>query len=359
MWGIRGFFAAGLLLALAACATTPAPPPRPYPPRSPVPPPRPPPEPPRPAPPAPRVSWSTLPGWGGEDHLAALAAISAACRVKPSRIADACAALAQNPPSSDAEARGFVELWFALRAEPDEGLLTAYYTPTYEARRSPKPPFTAPLRPTPSDPGLLIAERSVIEAAPADDALLWMRPEDLFFLQIQGSAVLDLPGGERVKAGFAAANGQTFVGLARVMREQGLITDAGSSASAIHAWLAAHRGPEADAVMDMNPRYVFFRIRPDDGASPAGAAGVALPPGRAVAVDPAFHAMGELLWIEASDPRLTGARPAYSRLVAALDVGSAIKGEVRADLYVGLGDDAGDEAGHVRHRLTIYRLEPR
>ena len=210
-----------------------------------------------------------------------------------------------------------------------------------------------------SGPGLLIADRSVIEAAPADDALVWMRPEDLFFLQIQGSAVLDLPGGERVKAGFAAANGQTFVPLARVMRDQGLITDAGSSAGAIHAWLAAHRGPEADAAMDLNPRYVFFRIHPDDGAAPAGAAGVVLPPGRAVAVDPAFHAMGELLWIEASDPRLTGARPAYRRLVAALDVGSAIKGEVRADLYVGQGEDAGEEAGHVRHRLTIYRLEPR
>ena len=356
MRGLRGLIAAGTLLVLAACATAPAP--RPLPPHPPAPAPRPP-ETLRPEPPSPPVSWSTLPGWGAEDHLAALAAISAACRVKPSRITEACATLVRNPPSDDAGAREFIQRWFALRAVPDEGLLTAYYTPIYEARRSPKPPFTAALRPPPSDPGLLIADRSVIETAPADDALLWMRPEDLFFLQIQGSAVLDLPGGERLKAGFAAANGQAFVPLARVMRDRGLITDAGSSAGAIHAWLADHRGPEADAVMDLNPRYVFFRIRPDDGASPAGAAGVALPPGRAVAVDPAFHAMGELLWIEASDPRLTDARPAYHRLVAALDVGSAIKGEVRADLYAGQGEDAGEEAGHVLHRLVIYRLEPR
>ena len=353
---LGGFIAAGLLLALAACATTP-PPPRPVPsPHRPAPPPS---RPAVPPPESPPVSWSTLPGWGPEDHLAALAAVAAACRVKPRPSADACADLAREPISDDGEARRFIERWFVLRAEPGEGLLTAYYTPVYEARRAPRPPFTAPLRPPPSDPGLLIAERSVIEAAPADDALAWLRPEDLFFLQIQGSAVLDLPGGERAKAGFAASNGQTFVPLARPMREQGLITDAGSSAGAIHAWLADHRGPEADAVMDLNPRYVFFRLTRDDGAAPPGAAGVALPPGRAVAVDPAFHPMGELLWIEAADPRLTGAKPAYRRLVAALDIGSAIKGEVRADLYTGQGDEAGDEAGHVRHRLTIYRLAPR
>ena len=353
----RGVIAASFMLALAACATTPPQRPAQPPPHRAAPSP-----PPRPAPlptPGPPVSWSTLLGWSGEDHLAALAAVAAACRVKPALSREACVALARETPTDDEQARRFIELWFRVRAEPGDGLLTAYYTPVYDARRSPKPPFTAPLRPTPPDPGLLIAERSVIEAAPADDALAWLRPEDLFFLQIQGSAVLNLPGGERVKAGFAASNGQTFVGLARVMREQGLITDAGSSASAIHAWLADHRGAEADAVMDANPRYVFFRLRPDDGASPAGAAGVSLPPGRAVAVDPAYHAMGELLWIEAADPRLTGAKPAYRRLVAALDVGSAIKGEVRADLYTGQGDDAGEEAGHVRHRLTVYRLEPR
>jgi membrane-bound lytic murein transglycosylase A len=42
----------------------------------------------------------------------------------------------------------------------------------------------------------------------------------------------------------------------------------------------------------------------------------------------------------------------------ALDTGSAIRGEVRADLYLGTGEDAGAEAGRVRHRLKLYRLVP-
>ena len=346
-WGV---IAAGLLLVLAACATTPVSPPpqrtRPL-----MPPPA--------RIPEPEVSWSTLPGWAEEDHLAALTAVRAACRVRGSPIGEACRALAADPPANDAEARRFLEDRFTLHAEPSDGLLTAYYTPLYEARRTPEPPFTAPLRPPPADPALAGADRAAIAAAPAEDALAWMRPEDLFFLQVQGSGVLQLPQEARLKAGFAGSNGKPFVPIGRVMREQGLLADKDTSAGAIRAWLAAHRGAEAEAVMDQDPRYIFFRLRPDDGSAPEGASGVVLPPGRAVATDPAFHPAGELLWIDAEGPRLAGARPAYRRLVAALDIGSAIKGPARADLYVGQGEEAGEEAGLVRHRLILYRLEPR
>ena len=81
-------------------------------------------------------------------------------------------------------------------------------------------------------------------------------------------------------------------------------------------------------------------------------------PGRAVAVDPAAHHMGELLWLDADAPLLPGAFPAYHRVAAALDTGSAIKGNARADLYLGEGDAAGVEAGRIRHTLRLYRLEP-
>ena len=264
-------------------------------------------------------------------------------------------------------------------------MLTAYFAPQYEAREAPDPPFTAPVRPKPSalddlleaalaDPGpdpaatgptapppaspQALPDRAAIEAQAASDALAWMRPEDLFFLQIQGSGVLVLPDGRRLKAAFAASNNQPFVGLARLMREDGLIDDAHSSSEAIRAWLADHRGPEADALMRRDPRYVYFSVRPDDGREPAGAAGIPLPAGRALAVDASRHGMGELFWIDGEAPRLSGAFPRYQRLAAALDVGGAIKGDIRADLYIGSGDVAGREAGRVRHVLRLYRLVP-
>jgi membrane-bound lytic murein transglycosylase A len=352
----RRLLAAACLLALAACATTPPPPApvrhRPQVHRRPSLPP--------PAAARPRaVSWSELPGWADEDHLAALAALGAACRVRGGPYVDACHDLARERPRSDADARRFIERWFALEALPDEGLLTAYYTPVYEARRSADPPFTAPLRPLPADPVLASEDRAAINAAPSDDALAWLKPEDLFFLQVQGSGVLQMDDGTRQKAVYAGSNGKTFAPIGRVMREKGILDDRRTSGQGISDWLAEHRGDEAEALMDQDPRYVFFRVQPDDGRPPQGAAGVELPPGRAVAADPAFHPMGELLWIDAADPRLEGAGRGYRRIVAALDVGSAIKGPARADLYVGLGPDAGREAGLVRHRLIVYRLAPR
>ncbi len=142
------------------------------------------------------------------------------------------------------------------------------------------------------------------------------------------------------------------------MRQDGLLDDAHSSGEAIRSWLADHRGPDADAMMQRNPRYVFFKVGPDDGLDPVGAAGVPLPAGRALAMDLSRHSLGELYWIDAEAPALAGAFPTYRRLAAALDTGGAIRGEVRADLYFGVGDDAGRQAGRVRHRLRLYRLVP-
>ena len=283
----------------------------------------------------------------------------------------------------EASARAFLEANFRPEPVGDEGLLTAYFAPQYEARMSRSGEFTAPVRGLPADLVVLdlgafepafvgkkitghvegptfapYPDRAEIEAVPTDRPLAWMRPEELFFLQIQGSGVLALPDGRKVRAVFAGTNGKPFVGIANAMRDKGLLPDNNTSGEAIRTWLADHRGPEADAIMQLNPRYVFFRTVPDDGKEPAGAAGVALTPGRAIAVDPSRHAYGGLYWLDAAAPKLAGAFPTYRRLAVALDTGGAIKGDVRADLYMGTGSAAGAEAGRVRHALRLYRLAP-
>ena len=220
----------------------------------------------------------------------------------------------------------------------------------------PPPPSTTP-PPFVAQP-LANADRTAIETSPAPNALAWMRPEDLFFMQIQGSGTLVFPGGRRAKATYSGDNGRPFVAIARPMVSEGLLTNAGASGDGIRGWLASHRGAEAEAVMRKNPRYVFFAVSPDDGRDPAGAAGIPLPAGRAIAVDPGRHAYGEFFWIDASAPTLTGAFKTYRRMVVALDTGSAIRGEVRADLYIGRGNVAGTEAGRVRHTLRMTRLVP-
>ena len=349
---------AALLLSACATARPPGPPPVV---RQPTPSPF-------PAQPAPRAEpegrrpLGALRGWAQDDHAAAWAAFRAGCGAsRDADMAAVCrAAQAMGPLTAD-QAKRFFEANFRVQALPGEGVLTAYFAPEYPARRQPSAEFSAPVRSKPA--GLTGAEpyldRAAIEADPPQAALAWMRPEDLFFLQVQGSGVLTFEDGARSKALYAANNGRPFVAIAAAMREQGLLAADDTSADSIHAWLAAHRGPQADAIMRLNPRYAFFTLAPDDGRPPVGTANVALPAGRALAVDPAFHAMGELLWLDGEAPILKGAFPAYRRLALALDTGGAIRGEVRADLYLGQGAVAGAEAGRVRHTLHLYRLVPR
>lgn len=370
-----------LALALTACATpkaggppivTPTLPPVVPPVETPV------------VPPAPDA-FATLPGWDAEDHLAALDAWRATCGVSRDPAAAAvCRRAKALGKTDDAGARRFIEASFRPEPLADSGLLTAYFSPVYQASATPTADFTAPVRAKPADlmttdlsdidptaaPGQKLVgrmedgrmaaypDRATIETEGLGRPLAWMRPEDLFFLQIQGSGVLVYPDGSRKRAAFAAHNGRPFTGIARPMREQGLLKDSDTSGDAIRGWLASHRGREADAIMRLNPRYVFFSLTEDDNRDPAGAAGVSLPAGRSIAVDTTRHDMGELFWIDASAPALSGAFPVYRRLVVALDTGGAIKGEVRADLYMGRGDAAGAEAGRVRHVLKMYRLVP-
>lgn len=356
--------------------------------------------------PAPASDFAGLSGWAEEDHLAALNAFRAGCGAGKDPVRARVCQLAKALANADeTTARQFFETHFRLAPVDGEGVLTAYYAPVFDARRSRQGPFTAPVRPRPAgvrsgggqdpigalalasntagqalddDPiGAALAaadaetraaagpppagalSRAEINAQASDDALAWMRPEDLFFLQIQGSGVLVFDDGDRRKALYAGDNGLPFVGIARPMARQGLLRPDNVSGGSIQHWLADHAGPEAEAVMNLNPRYVYFRLAPADGGEPAGAAGAPLPPGRAIAVDPAYHAYGELIWIDAATPSLAGAQARYRRLALALDTGGAIKGRVRADLYMGSGPDAGAEAGRVRHTLHMVELAPR
>ena len=310
---------------------------------------------------------ASLPGWADEDHAAAFLAFRNGCGVaRDPNWRDVCRRARLASDMSDKAARAFFETNFLAETPPPTGLLTAYFAPDYLAQAIPDEIFSAPVRARPLDassntdgPGQTRAEiESDTDAAHAGTPRAFMKPEDLFFLQIQGSGSLSFPDGRRLRAVYSGDNGYPFTAIARPMVAAGLLAPGQASGDAIRAWLAAHRGPEADAVMDKNARYIFFDLIPDDGKEPAGAAGTPLTAGRALAVDPAFHGYGELYWIEASAPTLAGANRSYRRLAMALDTGAAIKGERRADLYLGRGDAAGQEAGRVRHVLSLVRLIP-
>ncbi len=145
----------------------------------------------------------------------------------------------------------------------------------------------------------------------------------------KGPETLSFPDGRKLRAAYAGDNGKPFVAIARPMVQAGQLKADHASGDNIRSWLRDHKGAEANAVMWKNPRYVFFSLAADDGQEPAGAAGMPLPAGRAIAIDPSQHALRRGLLARRRGPVLAGAFTTYRRLAVALDTGSAIRGQVR------------------------------
>ncbi|HTN40729.1 MAG TPA: MltA domain-containing protein [Asticcacaulis sp.] len=374
---LRLGFAMALALLVSACAQRPVTSPVLTPPKAPE---SPPVYLPTPVPAGSRLS--DLPGWDKTDPFIAIEALRATCLYKKGRqYANICAAMKQQDFETPHQIMAFLNAHFRIEKVEGQGLLTGYFVPDYDAQLAPDAEFSQPVRTKPADlvvvPGSQVTPassatkvaarklgdlyvpyftRAEIEQMPVA-AQYYMRPEDYFFMQLQGSGFLDLPDGKRVYAAYAADNGWPFVGIAKTLTERGILDKTQTSGDNIHAWLAAHRGPEATEIMNTNPRYGFFVIQPQQ-AEPVGASGLALPSGSAIAVDPSLNEMGDLFWIDADAGALKDSFPTYQRMVAALDTGGAIKGKIRADLYVGHGHRAGSEAGRIKHSLRLWRIIP-
>jgi membrane-bound lytic murein transglycosylase A len=186
--------------------------------------------------------------------------------------------------------------------------------------------------------------------------LFWAKdPVDVFTLHVQGSGRIVLPDGSLARVAYAGNNGHGYVAIGRLMRERNILPEGGAHMPAIQAWLRAN--PEAGrALMQENPRFIFFREVPDGGGT-KGQLGVALTPLASLAVDPSFIPLGLPLWLDTTWP-IEKDKP-MRMLVVAQDTGAAIKGPVRGDVFFGGDRPAALYAGHMAQRGRYFLLLPK
>lgn len=348
------------------------------------------------------VTFADLPGWDGDDHAAALAAFQRSARrlleksaVKPAAgaaspafLAAARAAAAIDPAS----ARAFFETHFTphrVAHNGPGGLLTGYYEPIIPGSRERTDHFAIPLYNRPGDLVNLVEEsqrgamahqythmrktaagqepyatRADIEnGALAGQGLevFWLHdPVDVFFLHVQGSGVIALPDGATTRVAYDGKNGHPYTSIGRYLIDEGLFPADQMTLDALKDWLRAN--PKlATGVLQQNKSFVFFReLLGDEAGSPVGVEEIPLTPGRSLAVDTGFHAIGSPVYVAAPTLTHTTGSNAFNggfhRLMVAQDVGSAIRGPERGDLYFGTGDEAGRLAGNTKHPGTFFVL---
>lgn len=258
-------------------------------------------------------------------------------------------------------ARTFTPVVYGLN--DGDGLFTGYFEPVYEGSRAPTSEHSRPLLALSPDllarlkRGETLPARRAIEAGGLDSEtqpLVYLDPVDAFFLHVQGSGRIRLDDGTRLRVAFAAKNGQPYVSVGSVLIRNGEIAREDMSMQAIRAWLEANPD-RVDEILQANPSYIFFTAGPDSAEGPKGAEGVPLTAWRSIAVDRSVYPLGVPFWLETSVPVDSETSHPFRQLMIAQDTGSAIKGEQRADIFMGTGAEAGETAGlmDAPGRLTV------
>ncbi len=353
------------------------------------------------------AAFSELPGWETDDHAAAFAAFLKSCsRIEaaaragnkagkiaiPPELLAACAEAAKLPAKVDRKtAKAFFEGWFLPHSvvhKGPAGLLTGYYEPVLDGSRKQEGRFQTPIYKRPPDLVNLVEEaqravkgvaltharktpngtvpystRAEIEGGALKGKgleLIYLGDSiDVFFMQVQGSGRISLPDGSKIRVHYDGKNGHPYTSIGRYLIDKGLLAADKVSLEALQKWLRAdpERGRQ---VMHQNASYVFFReLHGSEAENVLGVLEIPLTPGRSLAVDASVHALGTPIYVMA--PTLTHAvkgKP-FQRLMIAQDVGSAIKGPERGDIYFGSGTAAGKLAGVTKHPGRYFVLLPR
>lgn len=337
------------------------------------------------------IGFADLPGWDSDDHVSALRAFAVSAQRCCPEQSQACEKALADLSSDPTGARRFFETRFRPHRvvhDRPQGLLTGYYEPEVAGSRTRSDEYQIPIYRRPPDLINLVDEAA---RATVGDGFTHLRrtasgdvpyptrediengalaeqglelfyladPVDAFFMQVQGSGVIRLPDGSQARITYDGKNGHPYTSIGRYLVDSGVLPLQDVTLDALGSWLRAD--PERGrCVMWQNASYVFFREMVGEEAGAAkGVLNTPLVAGRSLAIDTSMHALGTPIYVVA--PTLTtfdATGKPFQRLMIAHDVGSAIKGPERGDIYYGSGADAGHRAGVTKHAGNFYALLP-
>jgi membrane-bound lytic murein transglycosylase A len=279
------------------------------------------------------------------------------------------------PQQLNAEIRERFDVYMTVGCD-DAGavLFTGYYTPIFNASPVKTDRFRCPLYKSPA--GLQkLPDGTVVGIAGENGAitkptrkeiedrnmfagneLFWLAdPFEVHIAHVQGSAKLRMPDGSLVTVGYSGSNGHDYVSVGKILVADGKIPADKLSLPAMIDFFKAHP-EEMRKYLARDPRFVFFAVSED---GPHGSLNVPVSDYRSIATDKSIFPRGAVAYIIAPLPRRVGGSIVlvnYRGFACDQDTGNGIRAAGRCDIYVGVGDEAGQVAGHTMQEGKLYYL---
>jgi len=245
---------------------------------------------------------------------------------------------------------------------------TGYFTPIYNGSRVRTAEYLYPIYSRPSDltdpltgqvQGSYPTRRELVATGRLRGReLLWFRkPLEPFMIQVQGSAQVKLPDGTMLYVGYAGSNGQPHKGLGTQLRDAGKIDPKHVSLPAVMAYFDSHPA-ELDQYVLNDDRFTFQKIytAAEIAEWPTGSLNVQVTQDRTIATDKDIFPRASLTFLDVPKPTLSGQLLPYQGFALDQDTGGGIRAAGRADIFMGIGDQAGVKAGEEFAQGRLYYL---
>lgn len=191
--------------------------------------------------------------------------------------------------------------------------------------------------------------------------LAYVDPIDAFFVEIQGSGVVNFPGGKKMRVGYDGQNGSPYSPIGKYLFH--VIPKEQMSMQRIRQHLETLSREQQQEIFDKNPSFVFFKELSGESLTYSGAEVTAH---RTIASDSFLFPKGTLGFMEIEMPVFgdeVSMEPAAwemkPRWVIDQDTGGAIKGGGRTDIYMGQGAEAARMAGVMKREGRLWYVAPK
>jgi membrane-bound lytic murein transglycosylase A len=186
--------------------------------------------------------------------------------------------------------------------------------------------------------------------------LVWLSDRfEAYVVTVQGSAKLRMPNGSLYEIGYAGNNGLPYKSVGRALVADKKLNKGGLSLKGMIDYFKANPG-QMDYYLYQNPRYVFFTERT---GGPYGSLNEPVTPWRTIATDKDVFPRANVAFIVAGGFPLPGQGlklGGYRAFACDQDTGGAIRAAGRCDVFMGVGDAAGQLAGRIYAEGKLYYL---